>query len=205
MQSASDRNFYQSYNPPSDLISEFKAPQDSIRSRVTQYLPPTTSIPSISKSSPSNVIKFLIPEGGAIDTKTIRLHMNISVTVPDITGATAGWIRLDNAGWGAMIDSINVYESGQIIEQVNRASIVSAMLNQLCPEDYQEGVLSITEKTQYYENPDTTLYPVGCAGGKTLIVFGGNTDVTATSDTPTVTCKFSCSLNLPVGIFNTNR
>ena len=84
MQSASDRNFYQSYNPPSDLISEFKAPQDSIRSRVTQYLPPTTSIPSISKSSPSNVIKFLIPEGGAIDTNTIRLHMNISVTVPDV-------------------------------------------------------------------------------------------------------------------------
>ena len=72
MQSASDRNFYQTYQPPADLISEFKAPQDSVRSRVTQYLPPTTSIPSISKSSPSNVVKFLIPEGGAIDTKKVE-------------------------------------------------------------------------------------------------------------------------------------
>ena len=111
MQSASDRNFYQTYQPPSDLISECKAPQDSIRSRVTQYLPSTTSIPSINKSSPSNVITFLIPEGGAIDTKTIRLYMTMTLYVPAMTvvnfpDVCAGWIRLDNAGFGAMINSI---------------------------------------------------------------------------------------------------
>lgn len=82
MQSASDRNFYQRYNVPADLVAEFKAPQDSIKSRVTQYLPPVTALPVISAFSPSAVLKFMIPESmGAIDTKTFRLHLKVKIAI----------------------------------------------------------------------------------------------------------------------------
>ena len=74
---------------------------------------------------------------------------------------------------------------------------------------YQEGVLSVTEKTQYYEDTYDGVQALGKAGGKTLIVFNGldalATANDAASSTKSCTVGLSCSLNLPIGIFNTNR
>ena len=226
MQSASDRNFYSTAFTPSDLSSAYKGPQDSITSRVTQYLPPITTLPTLKADAPSNTLNFQIPNAdGCIDSKTIRLHLNIQVTVAG-GNYTQGWVRLDNAGWGAMISQINLLEGGALVEQVTDAGVLQAMLNQQVPEDYQESILAVTEGTNYVEeelpyipsavaedNPDLPLRagsfknligPVGRPGGKYLILFSPAADLTAAAR-GSVTLNTSTSINLPLGFFNTYR
>jgi hypothetical protein len=226
MQSSSDRNLYATAFTPSDLTNAFKAPQDAITSRVTQYLPPVTTLPVLKADAPSNTLNFQIPNADAcIDTRTVRLHLNLQVTVTNGT-YLQGWVRLDNAGWGAMISQINLLEGNQLVEQITDASVLQAMLNQQVPEDYQEGVLAVTEGTNYVEqelpyvestanedsndtpirfNAKKNLYgPTGRAGGKYLMLFTPANDLTAAARGDT-TLNTSTSINLPLGMFNTNK
>lgn len=227
MQSASDRNFYATAFTPSDLSSQYKGAQDSITSRVNQYLPPITTLPALKADAPSNTLNFQIPNSdGCIDTKTIRLHLNIQVNVAEGT-YDQGWVKLDNSGWGSMISQINLLEGGQLVEQITDAGVLQAMLNQQVPEDYQEGVLAITEGTNYVEQElpylasevaeDNAKYPlrvgefknlygpVGEPGGKYLILFTPNPANMAAVARGATTLNTSTSINLPLGFFNTNR
>lgn len=232
MQSASDRNFLATTFVPSDLHNAYKGAQDSITSRVPQYLSPVTALPNLKLDSPSNTLNFQIPQyDGCIDSRTFRLHMNITVKV-DPSIVTQGWVKLDNAGWGAMISQINLFESNQLIEQITDAGALQAMLNQQAPEDYVESVLRVTEGTCYTEEQvpyhasdidevephvaghtnypvqatgKQNLYgPVGRPGGKYLMFILPDADLTEIAR-GTCILNTSCSINLPLGFFNTNK
>jgi len=91
-----------------------------LRGKINSYDKKNGKIVAVGHSPIVIVAPVSVTEGGAIDTKSIRMYMTLSLEVPEIVDNTRGWIRLDNSGWGSMIYSINVYESGQVIEQINR-------------------------------------------------------------------------------------
>jgi hypothetical protein len=228
MQSASDRNFLSTSFIPSDLHNGFKGPQDAILARVPQFLSPVTTLPDLKSDSPSNTLNFQIPQyDGAIDSRTVRLHLKLSVDVTAFAGLQ-GWIRLDNAGWGAAISQINLFESNMLIEQITDVGNLIAMLNQTSPQDYIESVLKVTESTNYVEEQvpyeaqtsgafavarnypmlgefNNRYGPVAQAGGKYLMLFKGPADGASNINFAASSFTTSASINLPLGMFNTNR